>query len=96
MFGALLFAAATAASKDPLFQFQGYIFTAAFVVGGFALLMGLSDGRFKPKPDQYMDGVIKAGVIATLFWGAVGMLVGVVLPHSSRSRASSTSPTSAS
>ncbi len=41
--------------------------------------MGLSDGRFKPKPDQYMDGVIKAGVIATLFWGAAGMLVGVIL-----------------
>ncbi|HXQ46473.1 MAG TPA: cytochrome-c oxidase, cbb3-type subunit I [Caulobacteraceae bacterium] len=79
VFGALLWAVATAASRDPLFQFQGYIFTAAFVVGGFALLMGLSDGRFKPKPDQYMDGVIKAGVIATLFWGAVGMLVGVVL-----------------
>ena len=49
------------------------------MVGGFALLMRLSDGGFKPKPDQYMDGVIKAGVIATLFWGAVGMLVGVVL-----------------
>ncbi|HXQ45610.1 MAG TPA: cbb3-type cytochrome c oxidase subunit I, partial [Caulobacteraceae bacterium] len=77
--GALLWAVWTAASKDPLFQFQGYIFTAAFVIGGFALLMGLSDGRFKPKPDQYMDGVIKAGVIATLFWGAAGMLVGVIL-----------------
>ncbi|HRD27065.1 MAG TPA: cbb3-type cytochrome c oxidase subunit I, partial [Caulobacter sp.] len=26
-----------------------------------------------------MDGVVRAGVIATMFWGAVGMLVGVVI-----------------
>ena len=28
---------------------------------------------------QYMDGVIRAGVIATAFWGIVGFLVGVVI-----------------
>ena len=28
---------------------------------------------------QYMDGVIRAGVIATAFWGVVGFLVGVVI-----------------
>ena len=30
-------------------------------------------------PDEYQDGVIRAGVIATTFWGIVGFLVGVVI-----------------
>ena len=28
---------------------------------------------------EYMDGVIRAGVIATAFWGVIGFLVGVVI-----------------
>ena len=28
---------------------------------------------------QYLDGVIRAGVVATAFWGVVGFLVGVVI-----------------
>ena len=30
-------------------------------------------------PNEYQDGVIRAGVIATSFWGVVGFLVGVVI-----------------
>ncbi|MFA9230447.1 MAG: cytochrome-c oxidase, cbb3-type subunit I, partial [Microgenomates group bacterium] len=30
-------------------------------------------------PGQYMDGVVRAGVIATTLWGVVGFLVGVVI-----------------
>ncbi|MCC6000303.1 MAG: cbb3-type cytochrome c oxidase subunit I, partial [Pararhodobacter sp.] len=30
-------------------------------------------------PREYMDGVIRLGVIATAFWGVVGFLVGVVV-----------------
>ena len=29
--------------------------------------------------NEYMDGVVRAGVIATAFWGVVGFLVGVVI-----------------
>ena len=29
--------------------------------------------------NEYNDGVVRAGVIATAFWGAVGFLVGVVI-----------------
>ena len=29
--------------------------------------------------NEYMDGVVRAGVIATSFWGVVGFLVGVVI-----------------
>jgi cytochrome c oxidase cbb3-type subunit 1 len=37
-------------------------------------------GEETPKtPNEYQDGVIRAGVIATAFWGIVGFLVGVVI-----------------
>ena len=29
--------------------------------------------------NEYMDGVVRAGVIATAFWGVVGFLVGVIV-----------------
>ncbi len=32
-----------------------------------------------PQPIGYADSVIRAGVIATAFWGVIGMLVGVVI-----------------
>jgi cytochrome c oxidase cbb3-type subunit 1 len=70
---------ATALSPDPLFRLQGYIFTAFFVLAAFALNAGVSSGGFKADAKRYYDGVIKAGVIATMFWGAVGMLVGVLI-----------------
>ena len=41
---ALISVTATAMSKDPLFQFQGYIFTAAFTLGSFALLAAIASG----------------------------------------------------
>ncbi len=33
----------------------------------------------RTNPNEYQDGVIRAGVIATAFWGVVGFLVGVVI-----------------
>ena len=70
---------ATAASTDPLYQFQGYIFSGAFTLAAFVLSGGIAAGTFKTDPEHYSDGVIKAGVIATMFWGAAAMLVGVIL-----------------
>ena len=77
--GGLLFTFAAAFSDDPLFRFQALIFVAAAVVAGFALTAGLSGDLLREEKDRYVDGVIRAGVIATMFWGAVGMLVGVVI-----------------
>jgi cytochrome c oxidase cbb3-type subunit I len=77
--GLLLATVATIASQDPLFQFQGYIFMIAFAAAAAVLSIGLSSGAFAQSADHYMDGVIKAGVIATMFWGAAGMLVGTLL-----------------
>ena len=77
--GSLIAIVATALSPDPLFRFQGYLFTAAGVLASFALLAGLTSGKFRPMPGEYMDGVVRAGVIATMFWGIAGMLAGVVI-----------------
>ena len=35
--------------------------------------------RQAPNTDEYVDGVIRAGVIATAFWGVAGFLVGVII-----------------
>ena len=74
--GALL---ATAFTQDPLFRFHGYVFLGAFVAAFAALTIGITSGSLNSPQDQYADGVVRAGVIATMFWGVVGFLVGVVI-----------------
>ncbi|MGZ6018869.1 MAG: cytochrome-c oxidase, cbb3-type subunit I [Phenylobacterium sp.] len=78
-FAALVSLFATALTQDPLFRLQGWIFTGAFVLASAAMTVGMGQENFRPQPDRYQDGVIRAGVIATMFWGVVGMLVGVVI-----------------
>ncbi|WP_310541135.1 cytochrome-c oxidase, cbb3-type subunit I [Phenylobacterium sp.] len=75
-FAALLAAAFT---DDPLFRFHSYIFLTAFVLAAGVLTAGIGYGKFRSDPTRYSDGVIRAGVIATMFWGVVAMLVGVVI-----------------
>ncbi|RDW13825.1 cytochrome-c oxidase, cbb3-type subunit I [Paracoccus thiocyanatus] len=42
--------------------------------------MGNAQPSLEPHPEtQYMDDVVRAGVIATAFWGVVGFLVGVII-----------------
>ncbi|CDX38193.1 Cytochrome c oxidase polypeptide I; fixN homolog [Mesorhizobium sp. ORS 3359] len=76
-FGALV--AAGFGVDEPFRQHMWVLF---FAVAGFnAMLMRNTD--FKPAvpidPAAYMDGPIRYGAIATVFWGVVGMLVGVVI-----------------
>jgi cytochrome c oxidase cbb3-type subunit 1 len=77
--GALLSLLATALTPDPLFRLQGWIYTGAFVLACAAMTIGMTSGWFRPTPGRYEDGVIRAGVIATMFWGVVGMSVGVII-----------------
>jgi cytochrome c oxidase cbb3-type subunit 1 len=77
--GALVLTFAMAKSTDPLFRYEGYIFLAGLMAGAVMLAIGLSSDAFRPEPGKYMDGVIRAGVIASMFWGVAGMLVGVVI-----------------
>ena len=70
---------AAAFTQDPLFRGQAYIFVAGFALALAVATIRLSAGDYRPAADTYADNVIRAGVIATMFWGAVGMLVGVVI-----------------
>jgi cytochrome c oxidase cbb3-type subunit 1 len=62
--------------KDPGIVFHGLVLLVAACLAGIYLLERLMD---KDKPAQetgYADGVIRAGVIATVFWGVAGFIVG--------------------
>jgi cytochrome c oxidase cbb3-type subunit 1 len=72
-----LFAAAR--GGDPNMEAPAFMFMAAFVIGGAALVFGASERRFRFDPREYEDGVVKAGVMASTFWGIIGMLVGVII-----------------
>jgi cytochrome c oxidase cbb3-type subunit 1 len=69
----------TALTDDAAFRFHGYILMAASVVALSALTIGVAHGKFRSDPTRYQDGVIRAGVIATMFWGVIGMTVGVLI-----------------
>ncbi len=77
--GALLALLAAAYTADPLFRFHMYVFLIAFVIAAGVMTAGIGAGRFRGDPKSYEDGVVRAGVIATMFWGVVGLLVGVVI-----------------
>ena len=68
----------TGMTDDPAFRFHGYILMAAGVLALSTLTLGVANGHFRSDPSKYADGVIRAGVIATTFWGIVGMTVGVL------------------
>ena len=67
----------------------GFAFHGAIILIASLLALATTVGRLKPTTDgrwilspssgNYDDGVIMAGIIATCFWGVVGMLVGVVV-----------------
>ncbi len=68
-----------AKSPDPLMVIQAWTFLACMLgISTFFLrryAVGLPDEESGP----YVNDVVKAGVIASMFWGIVGMLVGVVI-----------------
>lgn len=68
-------------SHDELFRIHMWILFA--VLGIFTiLLLRNADYSLSPKKSEesvYMDGPIRYGLIATVFWGITGFLVGVVI-----------------
>ncbi len=62
--------------KDATMALHGWLL---FVAGGIACIYILSHMKAGPRegePITYNDGVVRAAVIATVFWGVVGFLVG--------------------
>ncbi|MBX3485468.1 MAG: cytochrome-c oxidase, cbb3-type subunit I [Phenylobacterium sp.] len=74
--GALL---ATALSPDPSFRFSSWIMLAAFLVAFLAMSVQMANGKLRSDPTRYADGVIRAGVIATMFWAVAGLSAGVLV-----------------
>ena len=70
---------ATAFSQDRLFEFHGYVLIAAFTLAFGIMTVAINSGRLFSEQTRYADGVVRAGVIATMFWAVVGLLVGVVI-----------------
>ncbi|MBP0437165.1 cytochrome-c oxidase, cbb3-type subunit I [Tianweitania sediminis] len=80
---AFAFAVASALAHDAQFAVHMALF-AAVGLGLAIWTIQTSDPTGRPMPaglddGLYMDGPIRFGVIATVFWGVVGFLVGVVI-----------------
>jgi cytochrome c oxidase cbb3-type subunit 1 len=70
---------AAGVTADPRFAVHAWIVALAAIA---AVVVGLNtfDPEGKPRPQsKYLDGVVRAGVIATVFWGLAGFLVGLVI-----------------
>jgi cytochrome c oxidase cbb3-type subunit 1 len=70
---------AVARGGDPLMEQQGWLIMAGSVIGLIMLVGAFSNGGPVNDESQYAEGVIKAGTIATMFWGIAGFLVGVII-----------------
>ncbi len=71
-------------AKDTLFQVHMIIlcivlFVSMLVALGSASYSKATVGRAPVDTSGYVDDVVKAGVIATVFWGIAGFLVGVLI-----------------
>jgi cytochrome c oxidase cbb3-type subunit 1 len=70
----------TAFTPDPLMRAQGYIALTAAVLALAAMTFGISSkDQMRSDQGRYADGVIRAGVIATMFWAVVGLSVGALI-----------------
>jgi len=71
-------------AADPLFQAHAWILF--FILSGSSIVLirrvQFTPAGHAPRTEDtsgYMDDVIRYGVIATVFWGVVGFLVGVII-----------------
>src|SRR5690349_19206530 len=79
----LVFGIAGAANAvDPSFRAHAWMFAGAAVIGLAALIgwyTGSDDPGSRFDPTYYEEGVVKAGIVATMFWGIAGFVVGLVI-----------------
>ncbi|MCJ7597743.1 MAG: cbb3-type cytochrome c oxidase subunit I, partial [Methyloceanibacter sp.] len=69
------------AGKDPAIAFHGWILLISACLAGIFLFDALRNSKVEAQveDENYADGVIRAGVIATMFWGVAGFLVGDII-----------------
>jgi cytochrome c oxidase cbb3-type subunit 1 len=68
-----------ARSPDPRMVMQGWTFAAAMLAIGIWYLVRYGARVPDDEKGGYANDVVKAGVIASMFWGIAGMLVGVII-----------------
>jgi cytochrome c oxidase cbb3-type subunit 1 len=78
-FGALGAIFPAAFTSDPLFRTQMFIVLGAFTLGAASIVVASVNGGLRREPSKYMDGVIRAGVIASMVWAVAGMLAGLAI-----------------
>ncbi len=66
-------------SAETAMSVHGLIIAAFAVAGGLGIFSSLAEGKADAGTDTYSDGVIRAAVIATVFWGVAGFLVGDII-----------------
>lgn len=64
---------------DHAFRIESFVMLAASVMAICALVFGGLNHKLENDHSKYMDGVVRAGVIASMFWAIVGLLVGCVI-----------------
>jgi len=82
--GAVLGLLLAARAADTAMYAHGLLFFLFGVIGVFWLIARESQSltersRAAPDSDSYNDAIVRAGAIASVFWGVVGFLVGVVI-----------------
>ena len=76
----------TAKGADPLMQAHSWVLAVCMGVATFVAIgrldfstQGAGSGTTAASPQGYLDGVVRLGCIATMFWGIAGLLAGVVI-----------------
>jgi cytochrome c oxidase cbb3-type subunit 1 len=77
--GAMLGLLMAAQATDPGLYVHGLIFCLAMLAGAFFLLKRHYDGAGREAPAGYNDAIVKAGVIASTFWGLAGFTAGLAI-----------------
>ena len=67
------------ATDDAVMAFHAWILALSTVAAGAWLLMRRVNGRAGEHEKGYNHAIVRAGVIASMFWGIAGFLVGDVL-----------------
>ncbi len=70
---------AAANGADAAIRTHAWVIGLGFLVGLFSMAGVYSGGGVSIDKTQYNETIIKYGVIASLFWGVAGLLVGVVI-----------------
>ena len=79
VFGALWALFAAAFAPDAAMKGQSWLILGGFLTGILLLVGSITSGGVETDEREYNENLIKAGVIASLFWAAAGLLVGVII-----------------